>query len=31
LQVYPAPGVATECLELQRPLSIDANVLLFCA
>lgn len=31
LKVYAAPGVAAECLALQRALSIDVNVLLFCA
>lgn len=30
-KVYAAPGVAAECLALQRDLSIDVNVLLFCA
>jgi uncharacterized protein (TIGR02444 family) len=30
LRVYAAPGVENECLELQRALSIDVNVLLFC-
>lgn len=29
--MYAAPGVADECLALQRALSIDINVLLFCA
>jgi len=29
--VYAAPGVAEECLALQRALSIDVNMLLFCA
>lgn len=31
LAVYGAPGVAEECLALQRELNIDVNVLLFCA
>lgn len=31
LAVYGAPGVAEECLALQRELDIDVNVLLFCA
>ena len=31
LKVYATPGVAAECLALQRALSIDVNVLLFCA
>jgi uncharacterized protein (TIGR02444 family) len=31
LKVYAAPGVAAECLALQRALSIDVNVLLLCA
>ena len=31
MKVYAAPGVADECLALQRALSIDVNVLLFCA
>jgi uncharacterized protein (TIGR02444 family) len=31
LAVYAAPGVAAECLALQRALNIDVNVLLFCA
>ncbi len=31
LAVYAAPGVAAECLTLQRALNIDVNVLLYCA
>jgi uncharacterized protein (TIGR02444 family) len=31
LAVYAAPGVAAECLALQRALDIDVNMLLFCA
>jgi uncharacterized protein (TIGR02444 family) len=31
LAVYAAPGVAAECLALQRALNIDVNMLLFCA
>jgi uncharacterized protein (TIGR02444 family) len=30
LRVYASPQVAAECLGLQRELSIDVNVLLFC-
>jgi uncharacterized protein (TIGR02444 family) len=30
LEVYAAPGVAAECLALQRELDIDVNMLLFC-
>ncbi|MCK9913453.1 TIGR02444 family protein [Microbacteriaceae bacterium K1510] len=31
LAIYVQPGVADECLALQNTLSIDVNVLLFCA
>ena len=31
LGVYAAPGVAAECLALQRELDVDVNMLLFCA
>lgn len=31
LKVYAAPGVADECLAPQRALSIDVNIVLFCA
>jgi uncharacterized protein (TIGR02444 family) len=31
LEVYAAPGVAVECLALQRELDVDVNMLLFCA
>jgi uncharacterized protein (TIGR02444 family) len=31
LEVYAAPGVAAECLALQRELDVDVNMLLFCA
>ena len=31
LDVYAAPGVAAECLALQRELDVDVNMLLFCA
>ena len=31
LAVYAAPGVAAECLALQKALDIDVNMLLFCA
>ncbi|HZL32012.1 MAG TPA: TIGR02444 family protein [Pseudolabrys sp.] len=31
LAVYGAPEIAAECLNLQRRLEIDVNVLLFCA
>jgi uncharacterized protein (TIGR02444 family) len=31
LDVYAAPGVAAECLALQRELDVDVNLLLFCA
>lgn len=31
LAVYAAPGVAAECLALQRAIDIDVNALLFCA
>lgn len=31
LAIYVQPGVADECLALQNALSIDVNVLLFCA
>jgi uncharacterized protein (TIGR02444 family) len=31
LAVYAAPGVATECLALERALNIDVNMLLFSA
>ncbi len=31
LDVYAAPGVAAECLALQRTWNIDINILLFCA
>jgi uncharacterized protein (TIGR02444 family) len=31
LKVYATPGVADECLALQRAMSIDVNVLLLCA
>lgn len=31
LRVYAQPQVAAECLELQRVLSINVNVLLFCS
>ena len=31
LAVYAAPGVAAECLALQRELDVDVNMLLFCA
>jgi uncharacterized protein (TIGR02444 family) len=30
LEVYAVPGVAAECLALQRELDIDVNMLLFC-
>jgi uncharacterized protein (TIGR02444 family) len=30
LEVYAAPGVAAECLALQRELDVDVNMLLFC-
>jgi uncharacterized protein (TIGR02444 family) len=31
LRVYAAPGVSTECLELQESLGMDVNVVLFAA
>ena len=31
LAVYAAPGVAAECLALQKALDVDVNMLLFCA
>jgi uncharacterized protein (TIGR02444 family) len=31
LAVYAAPGVAAECLALQKALGLDVNMLLFCA
>jgi uncharacterized protein (TIGR02444 family) len=31
LRVYAVPAVAAECLELQRVLSVNVNVLLFCS
>lgn len=30
LEVYAVPGVAAECLALQRELDVDVNMLLFC-
>ena len=31
LRVYAVPAVAAECLELQRVLSVNVNLLLFCS